>query len=274
MKGSIKIGLALGGGGALGLAHIGALQVLEENHIPIDMIAGTSMGAVVGLLYASNMPLKDMEKEAQKLRTLHLYSPNIKLNGLSSGAGLLRWLRKLTNDAHFKDLKIPFACVAVDILEGKEKVFTKGDACLAVRASLSVPSIFAPVTINGKEYVDGGVLNNIPDDVVRKMGADVVIAIDPISEYQTYGKVKGMIDPIIYAYFLLQRNYNLLKPRHADLMIKPSQIGLKQFVFNKETCIASIKAGREAMQKSLPKLKQIIKKAQEKKEQEETCENQ
>lgn len=264
MKQSLKIGLALGGGGSLGLAHLGALQVLEENHIKVDYIAGTSMGAIVGLLYSYGIPLKDIIAEAKKLKTLDLYTPNIKLNGLSNGNGLLRWLRKLTNNAHFKDLTIPFACVAVDLEHGKEKVFKSGDACLAARASMSVPSLFAPVTIGQKDYVDGGVLNNIPDDVVKEMGADVVIAIDPISEFQTYGKVKGMIDPLVYSFFLLQNRYNLIKPRSADIMVKPSQLGLRQFTFSRRTTIKSIAAGRLAMTEALPKIKKIIRDAKKK----------
>lgn len=267
MKNSVKIGLALGGGGSLGLAHIGALQVLEENNIKVDFIAGTSMGAIVGLLYSSGMPLKDIVNEAKKLKTLDLYTPNIKLNGLSNGNGLLRWLKKLTNGVQFKDLKIPFRCVAVDLEHGKEKVFKSGDACLAVRASMSVPSLFAPVKIGEREYVDGGVLNNIPDDVVKEMGADVVIAIDPISEFQTYGKVKGMIDPLVYSFFLLQNRYNVIKPRVADVMVKPSQIGLKQFTFSKKTTLQSIEAGRVAMIQALPKIKKCIKEAKKNQEQ-------
>lgn len=268
MKNSIKIGLALGGGGSLGLAHIGAMQVLEENNIQVDLIAGTSMGAVIGLLYASGLTLEDIAKEAKKLKTLDLYTPNLKLNGLSNGNGLLRWLKKLTNNVQFKDLKMPFRCVAVDLEHGKEKVFKSGDASLAVRASMSVPSLFAPVKIGEREYVDGGVLNNIPDDVVKEMGADVVIAIDPISEFQTYGKVKGMIDPLVYSFFLLQNRYNVIKPRVADIMIKPSQIGLKQFTFSKKTTLQSIEAGRIAMTEALPKIKKLIREAKKKGQQE------
>ena len=205
-----KIGVALEGGGALGLAHIGVLQWFEDHHIPIDYIAGTSMGGLVGGLYASG-------KSPEQLRELTLQQnwdiiiggreqyqdlsfrrkedlrayPNSLIAGLKHGLALPAGLNAgqeisllidhetlpYSRISSFDQLPIPFRCVATDLVSGKEVVFQDGSLAKAMRATMSIPGLFSPILDGEKMYVDGGLLRNLPTDIVRKMGADIVIAV-------------------------------------------------------------------------------------------------
>ncbi len=209
-KKRLKIGLALEGGGALGLAHIGVLQWFEDNHIPIDYLAGTSMGGLVGGLYATGktpaqlraiVERQDWDAIIDGQTDYHDLSFRRKEDarafpnrlefglkhgfslppGLNSGQGVSLLIDQetlpYTHNGSFNDLPIPFRCVATDLVSGKAVVFDHGSVAQAMRATMSLPGIFAPVREGNHVYVDGGLLGNLPSDVVRKMGADVVIAI-------------------------------------------------------------------------------------------------
>src|SRR5437762_8607715 len=207
-----KIGLALGGGGARGCAHIGILRALEEMHVPIDYIAGTSMGAVVGGMYASGMTTDEIDRALTTtdwrdaltdrtrykdlayrrkeddnryftvfeagLRGRHLTLPT----GLRSGQKLRfllsSYLIPVATVRDFSKLPVPFKAVAADIETGDAVVLDHGDLGEAIRASMSIPGVFSPIEIDGRLLVDGGIADNVPVDVVRAMGADIVIAID------------------------------------------------------------------------------------------------
>ncbi len=206
------VGLVLGGGGARGAAHIGVLKVLERERVPICRIAGTSMGSIVGGLYASGYAPEEIERVLlavdwkdvlsddppradfpmrRKNDTLR-YLLNFRLGfrdgkiqlprGVIQGQKLLLLLRRLTlhtwNTDHFDGLSIPFRAVATDIARGEAVVFDKGDLALAIRASMSVPAAFAPLRVDGKLLVDGGIVNNVPVDIVREMGAHHLIVVD------------------------------------------------------------------------------------------------
>ena len=177
-----KLGLALSGGGARGLAHIGVLKALEEAHISVDYLAGTSMGGVIAAAYAAGMSLEQIESIAHEygdIRTLwRLADPTIPRRGLFKGGQLETFFKQHLGERTFADLHIPLTLVAVD-LNGKQEVHLKrGPVAVAVRATVSVPGLLAPVERNGQRLVDGGLLNNLPVDVVRDMGADVVLAVD------------------------------------------------------------------------------------------------
>ncbi|HXF61901.1 MAG TPA: patatin-like phospholipase family protein [Caldilineaceae bacterium] len=191
------VGLALGGGVARGLAHIGVLEVLEEYHIPIDFIAGTSVGALVGGLYAAGL-------SAQRLRallegfswgtistlsrpSLSLSSLHLSLRGLPMGLlnmdRMITWIEQvLGGSVTFDQLNIPFAAIAADIVTGEMVVMNDGALGLAIRASCSVPGVFTPCRRNGRLLVDGAVVNNLPAQVLRLMGAEYVIAVDLLPE--------------------------------------------------------------------------------------------
>jgi NTE family protein len=177
----LKVGLALGGGYARGLAHVGVLEVLEREGIPVDMIAGTSIGALVGGLYAREHDAGLIKKQAMQLDWVGVTSLvdfTIPRSGFMGGKRVTNLLRRFIGDAQFKDLSIPLACVAADIISGDEVVIREGSVLEAIRASISIPIVFKVCKKNNRYLVDGGLVNPVPVSVVKQMGADFVIAVD------------------------------------------------------------------------------------------------
>jgi NTE family protein len=195
-KKGLKIGLALGGGSARGLAHVGVILALEAYNIPIDIIAGTSIGSVIGSLYASGATVKQLEEVAlsiKKSKTLFMIDPVFPHSGLISGDRIEKMLNQLAlKDKTFDDLSIPFAAVATEIENGAEVIINQGKLIDAVRASISIPGIFTPVKYQDYYLVDGGVVNPVPVDAVQMMGADIIIAVS-LSKISPYTAVL-MID--------------------------------------------------------------------------------
>ncbi|HDP36947.1 MAG TPA: hypothetical protein ENN27_03620 [Candidatus Atribacteria bacterium] len=180
-KKGLKFGLALGSGSARGMAHIGVIQVLEAYHIPIDMITGTSIGSVVGSVYAAGASVEQMKEAALAIKqrgSFAIFDPTIPRSGLISGNRAEEILNSIAlQDKTFDDLKIPFATVATDIKTGAKVILNQGSVIKAVRASISIPGIFTPVKYQDYYLVDGGVVDPVPVDVVQKMGADIIIAV-------------------------------------------------------------------------------------------------
>lgn len=177
------IGLALGGGGARGLAHIGVLKVFEREGIPIDCLAGASMGGIIAAAYAAGYSASFLEAEALKLadprHVFRLIDPVPPRRGLFAGERVHAYLSsKLGHELTFDKLRCPLALTAVDALTGREVVLREGIVVDAVRATMAVPGVFEPVEQDGYHLIDGGVLNNVPVDRVRELGAEVVIAVD------------------------------------------------------------------------------------------------
>ncbi|MHC2993972.1 MAG: patatin-like phospholipase family protein [Candidatus Atribacteria bacterium] len=177
----LKFGLALGSGSARGMAHIGVIQVLEAYHIPIDMIAGTSIGSVVGSVYATGASVEQMREAALSMKrgkTISLMDPTLPRSGLLSGNRVEEILNEIAlKDKNFDDLKIPFATVAIDVKTGAKVILNQGSVIKAVRASISIPGIFTPAKYQDYFLVDGGVVDPVPVDLVQKMGADIIIAV-------------------------------------------------------------------------------------------------
>ena len=177
-----RVGLALSGGGARGLAHIGVLKVLEREGIPVDFLAGASMGGVIAAAYASGLSVEYIEKEALRMGQLRnlmaLMDRSLPRLGLFEGQKVQEYLAGHLGDITFDELKIPLALMAVDLETGEEVALRSGRVADAVRATISLPGVFAPLRLDGRLLVDGGVLNNLPADVVHEMGADIVIAVD------------------------------------------------------------------------------------------------
>ncbi len=252
-----KIGLVLGGGGARGASHIGVLKVLEENHIPIDYIVGTSMGAIVGGLYASGMSPEEMEEnfksvdwkdlftdrlsekelsfrnkgDRRKFVDLELGLKNGKIvfpKGIISGHKLSFLLKSMllpaTTVKDFDLLHIPFRAIATDIETGQEVILKDGNLAEAIRASMSIPGAFTPVEINGRVLVDGGAVNNLPIDIARKMGADIIIAVDVGMPLAKRDELDSALDITMQVIGIMtQQNVDrqISQIRDKDILIRP-----------------------------------------------------
>ncbi len=174
-----RTALVLGGGAARGFAHVGLLAALEARGIAFDMIVGTSMGAMIGGLYAAGVPVAEIERSIVCMpwkRLLAYFRPDLRHGGLTTGRSIMKALRALLGDADIADFPIPFACVAADVMSGERVVFRSGDACTAIRASISIPGTFAPGLAGGHTLVDGGIIEPVPVPTARELGATLVVA--------------------------------------------------------------------------------------------------
>jgi NTE family protein len=185
MKRRKKIGLALGSGAARGMAHIGVLKVFEEENIPVDFIAGTSFGAIIGALYASGVSVAQMEEVSEGVnwgRLARLVDPTLPTSGLIDGRKLSLFLEDLLPRKSFEELDIPLALTATDVESGEAVTIRRGDLLEALRAAISFPGIFTPVVFTNRFLIDGGVTNPIPVDLVRDLGAEVAVGVCTIPE--------------------------------------------------------------------------------------------
>ncbi len=229
------LGLALGAGGSRGVAHIGFLQALEEAGIKPDYISGCSMGSVVGAGYASGMALSDMKKAALSLRFFNLLSLTARPGGLFDTHNIRRILKKYIGDITFDDLQIPFTCIAVDMMTQKVIELSEGSLLDAVVASSSIPAIFKPQEKDGMRLVDGGVLERVPVRRVKKMGADVVVAVDVLGKRSTADKCPNAVVMLMEVIDLMDnyRTENLRKKdkRIIDLWLEPELGNMSQYAF-------------------------------------------
>ncbi len=256
-----KIALVLGAGSSKGFAHIGVLKILETNKIPIHMIVGTSVGSVVGSLYAFGLDAFSLQKlsfTVQKEDIVDLlYLPN---NGFIKGEKLEEFVNKQVNFTPLEKLKIPFYVVATDLENGHETVFVKGNTGMAVRASCSIPGIFRPVKILDRIYVDGGVVSPVAVEVAKRNGADVVIAVD-ISSGIERAQPEGTIETILQSINIMYSKLGSIQLAQADVIIKPKvgHIGSADFSKRHEAILEGEKAALEA----LPQINQILHRLRE-----------
>jgi len=285
-----KIGLVLGGGGARGVAHIGILKVLEENNVPVDYIAGTSMGAIVGGLYASGLSPERIEEIFNEMDWYDIFSdrPSEKYlsfrhkqdqkqlmdfemgvkngrlvlpKGFIPGQKLGFELKKLTLHVadidNFDNLPVPFRAVSADLANGDMVVHNKGNLSEAIRASMSIPGIFPPIKIDGRVLVDGGIVNNLPIDVVKQMGADIIIAVDVGTPLKDTTELRSMVDITVQVINILTMqnvNYSTSLIGEKDILIRPDlgDITAQDFPRTPE----AIKIGEKAAQNIADKIKQ------------------
>ncbi|MGM0471087.1 MAG: patatin-like phospholipase family protein [Bacillota bacterium] len=252
-----KVGLALGAGAAKGAAHIGVLQVLKESEINIDYLAGTSAGSMIGGFYAAGIDLYRLERLACQLDWDVLTDLTMPRQGLIAGRKVKEFVQLLTQNKHFSELEIPFAAVAVNIKESREVVLTEGLVADAIRASTSIPGIYVPYKLDGKLLVDGAVLNRVPTDVVKDLGAEIKIGVDV--GYNPRGQineVNNIFDVILTSLRIMEQEVFEKRYIEADVLIRPQiEHVAPQDLDSAEECIA---AGREAANQALPKIKDII----------------
>lgn len=257
MAGKPKIALVLGAGSARGLAHLGVLQVLVENSIPIDFLVGSSMGALVAAAYASGTDIYMLAKMTTALNYSIFWDVQLPRMGFILGKKIESFVHLITKGQHFKDLNPPVAVVATDVETGEKVVLTEGLVSQAVRASISIPGIFTPVRYNGRLLVDGAVSERLPISVARAQGADLVIAVDVTFAEGKVVKINNTLDVILQSIEILERQiFEKITRSQADILIQPAvtHIGSKDFD-RAEECIALGRGCAEAM---LPQIKAAI----------------
>jgi len=261
----LKIGLALGSGGARGIAHIGVLKILEKNNIPIDYIAGVSAGAFVGAYYSLNKEIAGFEKIClglTKKKILSFIDPINPKKALIAGNRIKEEIRKILKGKNFKDLKVPLTIVAVDLENGQELNIKRGNLVDAIRASIGLPGIFYPVKLDDKWLVDGGLINATPVDVAREMGADIVIAVDLTISSEVRFKEPTTVGTLIQSFDIMRTELTRLKIQSVKnlVLIQPivndrNEIDSLRFYDAKRF----IKAGEDAAEKAMPEIRRKIK---------------
>jgi len=254
-----KVALVLSGGSALGFSHIGVIKTLEKYGVPIDMIVGTSMGALVGACYCAGMKTSDMEKFAQEFKKTDLMDLNFDKKGLFSGKGVMKRINNYIPDINIEALDREYACVACDLAEEKEIVFKTGSLRDAVRASMSIPGVFVPLSIDDKSLIDGGVINNLPEDVAVEMGADVIISVDCLTKCKLHRKPKNAGEILFYAINVCIKEIQKLKSYHADVLLQPNTKDLTLMGFGKTNTIKCIREGVIETEKNIQKILSLIK---------------
>lgn len=250
-----RIGVALGGGAARGFAHIGVLQVLEEQGIRPDLVVGTSAGSVVGALYAAGKTPTELATMAMSLDESSITDWVFPSRSLLKGEALARFVRTHTGGKLIDAMRMPLGIVATDLQTGQPILFRKGDVGTAVRASSAVPAVFEPVRINGREYIDGGAVSPVPVRFARQMGAEVVIAVD-ISAIPEGMPTKGPIDILLQTYNIMGHAISQFELQDADVVMRPKLEGIGSAEFSARRL--SILAGREAALMVMPQLKERI----------------
>ena len=254
-----KLGLALGGGAARGFAHIGVIQVLEENGIKPDLVVGTSAGSLVAAFYASGKTGAQLQWLADTMDESQLTDWTIPFmsRGMLRGEALGRYVNSQLNGAKIEDLKMPLGIVATDLQTGDSILFRRGDIATAVRASSAVPSVFEPVRIGNKDYVDGGLVSPVPVRSARQMGADIVIAVD-ISSRPEDAKTSDMLKVLLQTFSIMGKSISQLEMAQAEVVVRPAlpDVGSAEFTARQK----SIEAGRAAMRLALPALKAALAK--------------
>ncbi|HEX8746201.1 MAG TPA: patatin-like phospholipase family protein [Pyrinomonadaceae bacterium] len=254
-----SVGLALSGGAARGIAHVGVLKVLAEHNIPIDFVAGTSAGSVAAGALAAGMSLEEIEKLSRSLRWRDMGRMTLSRLGVQSNARLEEYLRKLLPLTRFEQMLIPFAAVATDLHSGEAVVMSgEGDVPFAIRASCAIPGWYVPVTDErGRQLVDGGLVANVPAAAARSLGADIVIAVDVNAEGAKFlGPPQSAIGVIFQSMMLVQRTVSVLQLQDADIVIRP-RIGHIRWDEMKRAD-ELIAAGEEAARRTIARIHRLL----------------
>ena len=251
---SLRIGLALGGGAALGLAHIGVLKALAEHGIDIDVVAGTSAGSFVGAAFCAGRSWGEIREAARRLEWSHLVSLAIPRQGMMRLDKLERYVENFAGD--FSSLLVPFSAVATDLVSREAVVFTTGSVARAVRASCSVPGLFEPLRDGGLVLVDGGLVDDVPADAARALGADIVIAVNLHARRQLAAPPRGILDIAYYSFDILLSGCSQKSVAAADVVVSPDVQGFSYRDLRKADELAA--RGEAAMLEAMPVLRRLM----------------
>ncbi|SFU35379.1 NTE family protein [Polaromonas sp. YR568] len=250
----VRIGLALGGGAARGFAHVGVIAVLEEAGLKPQLVVGTSAGSLVAALYASGKTSAQLQQTALNMEEVAITDWMLPIfgRGMFRGDALARYVNDLVANRLMENMAIPLGIVATDLNSGQAVLFQRGDTGTAVRASSAVPAVFVPVKINGREYVDGGLVSPVPVRFARQMGADIVVAVD-ISSPPEANPAGDTLQILLQTFAIMGKSINQYELKDADVVVRPSLAGLKSADFSARQ--RAIDSGRAAMLAALPQLK-------------------
>ncbi|HOJ43651.1 MAG TPA: patatin-like phospholipase family protein [Syntrophorhabdaceae bacterium] len=257
-----RIALVLSGGSAKGFAHVGVIRVLEQEKIPIHMIVGTSVGSLIGGIYAANPDSFQLEYIAFKVEKNDIIDMlTIPKMGLGQGARLEEFVERYVKIKRVEETKIPFYPIATDLNTGETVILEKGSLAKAIRASASIPGVFTPVIFGNRMLVDGGVSNNIACDVAKNIkGADIVIAVNLLKYISNYD-IKSVVDVIGQSINIMMHATNKPKLAYADVVIEPDTLGVALFDFTKKKEL--MEAGIKATKEAIPKIKELIARYQQ-----------
>src|SRR5580692_1413388 len=255
------LGLALGGGFARGFAHLGVLQVLEQNHIPISCIAGTSVGSILGAAYASGAPLARIIATCRTLRFRDIARWRVSRLGLASNHRLGDLIEGVFESRQFEELRIPLAVVATDLTSGEPVVFTQGVLVDAIRASCAFPGLFEPVEIGTRCLADGGLVAPVPTHAARELGASVVIGVSVGMQDGHRGAPTNIFQVVSRAVNAAQKHQLEIWERYADLVLRPDVQSLAWDDFDRAD--EAIEAGAAAARRALPRIQKLLNPPQE-----------
>jgi|JI10StandDraft_1071094.scaffolds.fasta_scaffold131355_3 NTE family protein len=252
-----RIGLALGGGAARGFAHVGVIQVLEEAGIRPDFVTGTSAGSLVAALYASGKTGAQLQQVADSMEEAAFADWMLPIfnRGMLRGEALARYVNLQVGNRLIENMALPLGIVATDLNSGQGVLFQRGDTGTAVRASSAVPSVFQPVSISGRDYVDGGLVSPVPVRYARQMGAELVIAVD-ISSAPEGNPASDSLQILLQTFAIMGKSINGWELKEADLVVRPALGGVRSADFASRR--KTVEAGRVAMLQALPQLRAAI----------------
>src|ERR1700736_124082 len=255
------IGLALGGGFARGFAHLGVLQVLEQNLIPISCIAGTSVGSILGAAYASGAPLARIIATCRTLRFRDIGSWRVSRLGLASNHRLGDLIARVFDSKQFEDLRIPMAVVATDLNTGEPVVLTHGNLVDAIRARCAFPGLFEPVMIGTRCLADGGLVAPVPTRAVRDLGAQFVLGVSVGIQDADRGSPSNIFQVVTRAVSAAQKHQLEVWERHADLVLRPDVQSFAWDAFDRAD--EAIEAGAAVARRALPRIQKYLERAEE-----------
>jgi NTE family protein len=255
------IGLALGGGFARGIAHVGVLKVLEQAEIPVRVITGTSVGALIGASYCSGLSIAEMEQVAHMTRFTSFARWTLSRYGFASNDRMTEFLKRILKVRTFEELRIPLGVAATDFNTGDGVVFHSGEIIDPVRASCAYPGMFLPVNIRGRYLVDGMLSYPVPTRPLREMGADRVLAVHLRGTWSRGGAPRHLFDVIGQSFAIAQDAMSVLWRQAADLVVEPDVAAFAYDDFKRADEL--IRAGEAAMRKALPAVRKWIESTQE-----------